>query len=102
MPKCKEGYISYRVESLFDDYFGGRGRATVVSVAMSLAENIRGSSDWMSDDAQKAAAEIILFYLDHWIPNKDEIDDTIHSFISTVVSAWGTKNPSQLVELLKR
>lgn len=68
MPKCEEGYISRRVHQLM----GELGCRSVIAIAADLKESIHGSSDAMRHEFMGKAAEIICFYLDHWVENNSK------------------------------
>ena len=77
MPTCSEGYISKRVAKLMEVL----GTRSVIAIASTLKENIHGSSDGMSNEEMEKAAEVIEFYLEHWVENtrglaKKEKDST--------------------------
>jgi len=68
MPKCSEGYVSKRIAALMEslDVHG------ITEIAANLKESSCGSSDKWDDGQAAQAAEIIKFYLDHWVENLDK------------------------------
>lgn len=65
MPTCDEGYVSKRVHRLM----GELDCRSVIAIAADLKESIHGSGDTMCHEFMGKAAEVIRFYLDHWVEN---------------------------------
>lgn len=85
MPTCLEGYVSKKVAALMDGYFH---HCSILTIAQSLKEQICGSADGMTDEYRNAAAEIIEFYINHWVSSDSEYDACVLSLLKATKRMW--------------